>query len=474
MADDSLAAELARVCGAENVLTGDAIGAEYNRDFLGVCEGRARAVVLPQNEKEVCAAARVCFQKRAPMVARGGGTGYAGAATPDAGGRAVVFAMRRMRKVTAVDFANRTITAEAGCVLETMQNAAAEKDLLFPLTLGAKGICQIGGNLATNAGGTNVLRYGDCRSLCLGLRAVLADGSAVGSLSGLRKDNSGYDIKQLFIGSEGTLGIITAAVFQLFSPPKARGCAFAALESPRRAAEFFHYCRGVLGESLTAFELMPRLLFSLLAKHLPQLRAPFAQTPPYAALFEFACESEKEAKEKTELLLAAALEKGMIADAVPAQTESARADFWLLRESAPEATKREGKWIKADVSLPLSHLPEFLEQTERELPALSPGKYITAFGHWGDGNMHISAMPENPAAAEKISEAVYDAVAKFGGSFSAEHGIGQKKITLLQKYKSPEELAAMRAVKNALDPHNLMNPGKVLAEKPQTEKENTK
>ena len=402
---DSLTTTLALICGADNIQTGATIGEEYRRDFLAEYYGKARAVVFPQNEEQVAKVVRVCYEANAPVVARGGNTGYAAAAVPDNSGKAVVVAMQKMRAICDVDVRNRTMTAQAGCILEDARRAAAAKGLLFPLVLGAKGSCQLGGNLATNAGGLNVLRYGNCRDLCLGLRAVLADGTIIGSLSGLRKDNSGYDLRHLLIGSEGTLAIITSAVFKLFAPPNASACAFCKVASANAAMDFFDFCRAKLGDDLHAFELMPKLLFELLAAHLPQVRQPFGNVesaPDYAVLFEFAAEDETDGKRQMEKLLTLALEKGFITDAIPAQNETMREQFWQARESTPEASRKAGKWLKMDISLPISQLAFFINTMETALPKISAGKYIIAFGHLGDGNLHLSAMPDDGAAAEKI------------------------------------------------------------------------
>ena len=434
---DALAKTLTDICGADNIQTGAAIEDEYRRDFLRGYEGTPRAVVMPQSEGQVAKVVRACFDSRTPIVARGGNTGYAAAAVAGEGDNAVMIAMKKLRAILQVDARNRTLTAEAGCILEDARQAAASEGLLFPLVLGAKGSCQLGGNLATNAGGLNVLRYGNCRELCLGLRAVLPNGDIIGSLSGLRKDNSGYDLRQLFIGSEGTLGIITSAVFRLFAPPVANACAFCKVSSAAAAMDFFDICRAQLGDSLHAFELMPRLLFDLLSAHLPQVRLPFVASPDYAVLFEFGANDEDEAKSRMEKLLANALNRGVIQDAIPAQSEAMRAAFWHLREAAPEATKKAGKWMKMDISLPISQLAPFINRMESQLPKISAGEYIIAFGHLGDGNLHISAMPKqgDKKTADAICDAVYDSVHRYGGSFSAEHGVGQAKTALLQRYK---------------------------------------
>ncbi|MGI9338635.1 MAG: FAD-binding oxidoreductase [Gammaproteobacteria bacterium] len=462
---DTLTKTLATICGADNIQTGAAVAGEYRRDFLGEYNGMPRAVVFPQNEGQVAKIVRACFDSHTPVVARGGNTGYAAAAVAEGEGKAVMIAMKKMRAIIKVDKRNRTLTAEAGCILEDARQAAAAAGLLFPLVLGAKGSCQLGGNLATNAGGLNVLRYGNCRDLCLGLRAVLPNGDIIGALSGLRKDNSGYDLRHLLIGSEGTLGIITSAVFKLFSSPAASGCAFCRVASANAAMDFFDMCRADLGDRLHAFELMPRLLFDLLAEHLPQIRPPFDNAPDYAVLFEFGAEDDAKAQAETEKLLARAMERGVIEDAVPAQNEAMRLAFWHAREATPEATKKAGKWIKMDVSLPISQLALFITTLEAQLPKISAGRYVIAFGHLGDGNLHISAMPDkkDDKTAAAICAEVYERVHRYGGSFSAEHGIGQSKTALLRQYKDAASVAAMRAVKNALDPRGIMNPGKVLA-----------
>ena len=433
--------------------------------------GRALAIAQPGATKEVAAVVRACAAAGVSIVPQGGHTGLVGGGTPDASGTQIVLSLQRMNTVRDIDTANLTLTAEAGCILQNVQQAADDADLLFPLSLAAEGSCTIGGNLATNAGGTQVLRYGNARDLCLGLEVVTAQGDIWHGLSGLRKDNTGYDLKQLFIGSEGTLGIVTAATLKLFPKPAAQLTAWAALPSLDAAVALLGLAQCQLGPQLTGFEVMGQFALQLVAHHFPALRVPLYTHHPYCVLVEASdTESESHARTRFESLLEAALADGCIADAVVADSLAQARQLWHIRESIPLAQAQEGLNIKHDISLPISRIPAFCAETDAQLAHQIPGVRLVNFGHLGDGNLHYNVQA--PAGADAsaflrdheplVNALVYAAVARHGGSFSAEHGVGALKVGELQRYKPPEALAMMRAIKQALDPHHLMNPGRLL------------
>jgi FAD/FMN-containing dehydrogenase len=403
-------------------------------------------------------------------VPQGGNTGLVGGSVPDDSGTQVLLTLQRMNKVRAIDEANLTMTVEAGCVLQAVQQAAAARGLLFPLSLAAEGSCTIGGNLATNAGGTQVLRYGNARELCLGLEMVNADGELWDGLVGLRKDNTGYDLRDLFIGSEGTLGIITAATLKLYPQPAARTTALASLDSLPNAVALLQMAQARLGAGLTGFEVMNRFSLSLVRKHFPQLRQPLPEAEWTVLLEQSDTESEAHARALFEGLLESAMEAGLITDAAVAETIEQSRSMWHLRESIPLAQPEEGPNIKHDISLPVSSIPEFVAKTDAALQAAHPGTRSVNFGHLGDGNLHYNLQaPLGVDGAEflrlhepSVNTIVYDAVTAYGGSISAEHGVGALKREELMHRKSPVALQMMRAIKRALDPHGLMNPGRVL------------
>ena len=462
---------LRQAVGAAHVLIDGDLTA-YEQDWRQRACGRALAVVRPGSTDEVAAVVRACAARGASIVPQGGNTGLAVGSVPDDSGTQVVLSLRRMDAVRAIDAANLTITVEAGGILQNLQQAAEQAGFLFPLSMASEGSCTIGGNLAANAGGTQVVRYGNARELCLGLEVVTAQGEVWNGLSGLRKDNTGYDLRDLFIGSEGTLGIITAATMKLYPLPAARLIAWAAVPSMQAAVDLLGLAHQHLGAGLTGFEVMNQFALSLVDKHYPQQRVPLFRTSPWCVLLENSDhESEDHARTLFERLLEAALEAGCVNDAVVAESLSQAQALWHIRESIPLAQAEEGLNIKHDISVPVSRIPAFVAETDALLAREVPGVRLVDFGHLGDGNLHYNVQaPEGGDAKaflreqeERINTLVFDAVARHGGSISAEHGIGSLKAAKLPHYKSPVALRMMRAIKQALDPKGIMNPGRVLA-----------
>ncbi|MBG6081521.1 FAD/FMN-containing dehydrogenase [Rubrivivax gelatinosus] len=466
---DALLQTLREVVGAAQVLTDGDLSA-YELDWRRRWRGRALAVVRPGSVAEVAAVVRACAAAGVAIVPQGGNTGLVGGGVPDDSGRQVLLSLQRLNRIRTIDAANLTLTAEAGCVLQAVQEAAAAQGLLFPLSLAAEGSCTIGGNLAANAGGTQVLRFGNARELCLGLEVVTATGEVWDGLSGLRKDNTGYDLRDLFVGSEGTLGIITAATLKLFPKPAAVTTALAACQSLDDCVALLNLARSRLGAGLTGFEVMGRFALELVARHFPALPRPLPGAPWTVLLEQSDTDGEAVAQERFEALLGAALEDGIVGDAAVAANLSQSHAMWHLRESIPLAQAEEGLNIKHDIALPVSAIPRFCAATDAELAAAIPGVRLVCFGHLGDGNLHYNVQaPAGQDAkaflAERepaVNRIVYDAVMACGGSISAEHGIGQLKREELAERKSPVALAMMRAIKRALDPQNLLNPGRVL------------
>ncbi|HLU19553.1 MAG TPA: FAD-binding oxidoreductase [Pusillimonas sp.] len=466
--------QLVELLGSAHVLTGtDA--ASYVEDWRGRYRGQALAVVRPGSTEEVAQVVRWCAASGVPIVPQGGNTGLCGAATPDSSGRAIVLSLGRLNRIRSVDTDNDTMEVEAGCILQSVQQAAREVDRLFPLSLAAEGSCTIGGNLATNAGGTQVLRYGNARDLVLGLEVVTPQGKVWHGLRGLRKDNTGYDLRNLFMGSEGTLGIITAATLKLFPLPVAQCTALVALGSVDDAVALLSVARRGFGPALTGFELIAGHCLQLVNRHYPQQKIPFegesAALPWYALLEISDSESAEHARERFETIVGEAFEAGLVADAVIAENISQSKALWHLRESIPLAEKDAGKSIKHDVSVPVSNMSVFIEATNAALQSRFPGIEHVIFGHLGDGNLHYNvargqAFSEDELLAQQdaVYEIVHDNVHKLGGSISAEHGVGQLKRDVLPRYKDPVEMELMRRIKRALDPDGLMNPGKVLAD----------
>ena len=460
----SLSEQLAEIVGAAYVLTDPADIAPYVTDWRGRYRGRAQCVVRPANRAEVAAVVKVCVETATPLVPQGGNTSLCGAATADDQGQAVVISLSRLNRIVTVDAKNNTITVEAGCTLAAVQEAARAADRLFPLALASQGTCQIGGNLSTNAGGVQVLRYGNTRELTLGLEVVLPSGELWNGLRGLRKDNTGYDLKHLFIGAEGTLGIITAAVLKLFPLPKMQATCWLNVATPTLAVDLLNAAKSVFDAQLTAFELVSAVALDLVLKNIPNTTQPTSASPCYV-LAEFSDASAS----SIENWLAEMLAAGLLSDAVLAQSETQARKLWALRENISEAQKIEGISIKHDISVPVSSIPDFLKQADAALAEAFPGIRVVAFGHLGDGNLHYNlSQPdalENTAfiaSQPAVNRLVHDLVHALNGSISAEHGIGQLKREELLRYKSPVELALMRSIKQALDPRGLMNPGKLL------------
>jgi D-lactate dehydrogenase (cytochrome) len=458
------------IVGAPSVLADAADMAPFLTDWRGRFTGRALAVLLPANTEQVARLVAACAEARVPIVPQGGRTGLVLGSVPDATGTAVVLSLRRMQRILALDTTNRTITVEAGAILQQIQQAAADAGLLFPLSLAAEGSCTIGGNLSTNAGGTAVLRYGNTRDLCLGLQVVTPAGEVWDGLRALRKDNTGYALRDLFVGAEGTLGIITAAVLKLYPQPKAATTALVAVDSPARALALLALAQDRCGASLTAFELMSDFCLALVATHFPHLPRPFARRHAHYALLEVSSsESQAHAVGLLEGAIESALEGLLADDAVVATSIAQSSGLWQLREHISLAQASAGKNIKHDVSLPISRIPEFIAATDAALAQAFPGCQVVCFGHLGDGNLHYNVAPGPGVAHEQflenqhaINRIVHDSVAALGGSISAEHGIGALKRDELRRYKDPVELNMMRAIKGALDPLGIMNPGKIL------------
>ena len=461
---------IADAVGPGGLVTESADMAPYLVDQRICYHGATPMVVRPASTAEVAAVVAICAESSTPIVPQGGNTGLCGAATPSADGGELLISLTRMNRLREVDPLNFTHTAEAGVILADIQSAAEAVDRLFPLSLGAEGTARIGGNLSTNAGGTGVLRYGNARDLVLGLEVVLPDGRVWDGLSGLRKDNTGYDLKQLFIGAEGTLGIITASVLKLFPRPHDIQTAFAAVRDPAAAIELLSRARAASDDRVTAIEWMARSGLDFVLRHIPGTRDPLAAVHPEYLLIELTSGHDSGGlRETLETILADAMERGEVLDAAIAESRAQAKNFWRLRETIPEAQALEATSIKHDVSVPVSSVPDFLARADEAVTAAMPGIRICSFGHIGDGNIHYNLT--QPAGAEpdafrarqgELNRIVHDIAVGLRGSISAEHGIGQLKRGELRHYKSPVALEVMRALKTALDPDGIMNPGKVL------------
>jgi FAD/FMN-containing dehydrogenase len=466
---------LERILGPQGMLRGEAQDSgtdleRYLTDHRRLYHGRALAIALPRTVEEVTALLAFCNEHQIGVVPQGGNTSYCGGATPDESGRQIVVSLSRLNRIRDLDPLNYSIVAEAGCVLADLQRAADEAQRFFALSLGSEGTCQLGGNLSTNAGGVHVLHYGMMRDLVLGLEVALADGRLLSSLGTLRKDNTGYDVKSVFLGAEGTLGIITAASLKLFPKLRAFATAFVAVPDPRAAVALLARLRDASGDRVSSFELIPRIAVDLTTRHIPGVRDPLDAPHPWYVLCELT--SSRAADPLEELLeqsLAGALEENLVLDAAVARNARDRAAFWKLRETIPEAQRQDGGSLKHDISVPVASIPDFIERGSRWIADNVPDGRLVSYGHVGDGNLHFN-LNQAPGAdratflarEEPVKRAIHDLVRDFGGSFSAEHGVGRLKVGELERYASPVELDLMRAIKRALDPNGILNPGKVL------------
>jgi FAD/FMN-containing dehydrogenase len=456
--------------GSQCIKTQELERVPFEHDWRGRTAAKALAVAIPQTLEEVQALVRWCHHHDVNIVPQGGNTGLCGGSVPSPriAHPQLILSLSRLKHIRQLDLDNDTLTVEAGCTLQEIQELAEQHDRLFPLSLASEGSCQIGGNLSTNAGGVQVLRYGSMRALTLGLEVVLPDGKLWNGLRGLRKDNTGYDLKQVFIGAEGTLGIITAATLKLFPQPLKQAVTWIALESPQNALQLFHALRAKLGEQISSFELIGRKPLALALKHIPGARDPLPEVHPWQVLVQI---DGLDHSECADLLNALLTEQDLIRDALVAQNESQGKAMWALREHLSEAQRIEGPSLKHDISLPMSAIPTFIEQAQIKLEEAHPGISIVCFGHLGDGNLHYNIFPAEAVTTaqeleqregERISRIILDLVAQLGGSFSAEHGVGQFKVAELARYRDPVELGLMRQLKAAWDPKGIMNPGKIF------------
>ncbi len=458
------------IVGEKNILdSGDDL-THYTHENRGYVIGRTPMVIKPKTREEVAQILKLASETGTPIVPQGGHTGHMGGGVPISGINSIVVSTERMNKVRDIDLSANTLTVEAGVILETIQDLAAQNNRLFPLSLGSQGSCMIGGNISTNAGGTGVLAFGNTRDLVMGLEVVLPDGEIWDGLNKLRKNNTGYDLKNLFIGAEGTLGIVTAAVLKLFPAPAGKEVAWAGFASTLKALDFLQLAKSRAGNQLTAFELIPRIGIEFLLKNFDNFSDPLEQPCPWYGLIEISSgRSEDDARSLTENIFSDALEKGIIEDAVLASNIAQQKLFWKMREDLPLSQHPEGASIAHDISVPIGKVPELMERGEALVTNVVPGARMVAFGHLGDGNIHFNFS--SPVGTEReqymtnrkaVNEVVYRLVLELGGSISAEHGIGLFKKDVLEQTKSPVELAMMRQIKNCFDPRGIMNPGKVL------------
>ena len=461
---DHIVQSLADIVGANACKTDPADLEPHVTEWRDVLRGQARALVAPGSTEEVAEVVRTCADAGVGIVPQGGNTGLCGGAIPDQSGEQVIVSLSRMNRVRSLDTQNFSMIAEAGCVLQSLQEEARQADLYFPLSLSAEGSCQIGGNLATNAGGINVIRYGSARQQVLGLEVVLADGTVLDTLRSLRKDNTGYDLVNLFVGSEGTLGIITAASLRLYPHPGDMTTAFIAIPNAASAVELLAELRVAFGDHIEAFELISRRARDFVERHIPDTKIRAAFDSDWYVLLDVSLQGNVDTLEQG---FEAAVERGLVQDAVIAKSINESESLWRMRHSISEAQKFEGPSIKHDISVPISAMRDFLENCEASLRALEPDSRPVIFGHVGDGNLHynVTVSPEvfgNTERVSRVIETIYDLVARAGGSFSAEHGIGVTRKAYLEKYRSDAEISLMRQLKNALDPQDTLNPGKVI------------
>jgi FAD/FMN-containing dehydrogenase len=466
---DDVLTGLSEIVGAAHVVTDPDLIAGHLVEPRGLYRGRALALVRPASTQETARAVALCNDLRVPLVPQGGNTGLVGGQTPDASGKEIILSLQRLNRVREIDISANAMIVEAGVTLAAAQAAAQEADRLFPLSLASEGTCTIGGNLSTNAGGVAVIAYGNARDLVIGLEIVLADGRIINGLSKLRKDNTGYDLKNLFIGAEGTLGIITAAALKLFPNPRSIATAFVGLADPAAALRLLKIARQFAGAAITGFELVPRIGLDFVLAHANGSRDPLTASHAWYALVEISSQTPTGVDETLASILESALELGAIEDASIAASGEQRQAFWLLRESLSEVQRLEGGSIKHDISVPVGAAPEFLARAREAVETFLPGARVVAFGHLGDGNIHFNVS--QPIGADKaaflaqwgaVNEIVHGLVEQFHGSISAEHGIGRLKRELLKRTKDPVALEVMRALKSTLDPRGILNPGKVL------------
>lgn len=463
-------ARMANIVGAANILTDASDVLPFSTEERNKFPGLAGAVVRPSTPDEVAGIIKIAADTGTAVIPQGGNTGLVGGQVPDGSGTQVVVSLGRLNKIRAIDPASNTISVDAGVILTDVQNAADKADRLFPLSLGSEGSCQIGGNLGSNAGGINVLAYGNARDLVLGLEVVLADGRIWDGMRALRKNNTGYDLKNLFVGSEGTLGIITGAVLKLFPKPRDVQTAFIGVQSPAKAIELLHLAQGLSGDLITSFELMPRFGLEQVFKHIPNTRDPLGEIHPWYVLMVCSGGTEMGALAPVfETILTQGIENGLIDNAAIAQNQAQAKDFWRIREEMPEAQKHEGGSIKQDISIPIAAIPDFIEEGITAAQKVIPGCRPMPFGHLGDGNLHFNiTQPEGMdidtylAVWQQMNEAIFELVHRYNGSISAEHGIGQLKRDLMPSIMSPVELEMMRGIKDLLDPGGILNPGRLL------------
>lgn len=462
--------ELTKLIGANNILLDPADQKKYVSDWFGRASGSALAVVKPGDPKEISGIVKLSEKYHISIVPQGGNTGLVGGGLPDDSGKELVISLERINKIRSLDTLGKTITVDAGVILENLHNYAHEHGLEFPLTMGSQGSATVGGLLSTNAGGTAVLRYGNARDLCLGLEVITAEGEIWNGLRSLRKDNTGYDLRDIFIGAEGTLGIITGAVLKLVPLPKARISSLLSLDSPSLAIQLLEFVQTKANSQLTAFELISDTCLSLVDQYFPQFSYPFSTKVPYCVLIEISDnESEKHAYELLNSILEEAFEMNLITDAIIPQSLAQSRRFWEIREHIPLSQVEDGKNIKHDISLPISKIPEFIDQAKKIILKELPDARIIDFGHLGDGNLHYNVASPSGESSEKfmenkslVNEWIHDLVDKMGGSISAEHGIGANKAQELIKYKTPIELNLMKKIKASLDPQGMFNPKKIL------------
>jgi FAD/FMN-containing dehydrogenase len=465
-----LRSRLSVLLGSDCLLTEESDIEPFLTDHRKLYRGRAPAVALPRTVEQISRLLSFCNDNRVGIVPQGGNTSYCGGATPDESGDNLVLSLRRLSRIRNVDARNWSMVVEAGCILADVQRVADQVDRFFPLSLGAEGTCQIGGNLSTNAGGTNVVRYGMMRDQVLGLEVVLPNGRVLSTLNTLRKDNTGYDLKSLFVGAEGTLGVITAASLKLYPKIRASATAFAAVPSPQAAVTLLSELRDASGDSVSSFELIPRIGVDLTTKHIPGVSDPLDQRYEWYVLCELTSSRYIDTLGAVlEGALESALSRGIVQDGLMAQNERHREAFWKLRETIPEAQKLDGASLKHDISVPISVLPDFVKQASEWITTNVPEGRLVCYGHVGDGNLHFN-LNQAPGATQEAfmarepatRRAIHDLVRDYCGSFSAEHGIGRLKVPELETYAPPVELELMRSVKRAIDPNGIMNPGKVL------------